>query len=175
MARATLKDVAQEAGVSSATVSYILNGKRSISEETKARVMEAIKKLDYVPDLNARGLTMRDSKLIGVVVPQTEPGVRHDNAARIHADLAQRPGEHRAEGVRAHLAQKRRPAAEPRDGREEIGGRTAGMRRHERIAVRSRPLRRKVNEQLAKRNDVILRPRHPLPSPRSHSKCSASR
>ena len=36
MARATLKDVAQEAGVSSATVSYILNGKRSISEETKA-------------------------------------------------------------------------------------------------------------------------------------------
>ena len=47
MARATLKDVAQEAGVSSATVSYILNGKRSISEETKARVMEAIKKLDY--------------------------------------------------------------------------------------------------------------------------------
>ena len=50
MARATLKDVAQEAGVSSATVSYILNGKRSISEETKARVMEAIKKLDYVPD-----------------------------------------------------------------------------------------------------------------------------
>ena len=71
MARATLKDVAQEAGVSSATVSYILNGKRSISEETKARVMEAIKKLDYVPDLNARGLTMRDSKLIGVVVPQT--------------------------------------------------------------------------------------------------------
>ena len=45
MARATLKDVAQEAGVSSATVSYILNGNRSISEETKARVMEAIKKL----------------------------------------------------------------------------------------------------------------------------------
>ena len=38
--------------------------------------MEAIKKLDYVPDLNARGLTMRDSKLIGVVVPQTEPGER---------------------------------------------------------------------------------------------------
>ena len=76
MARATLKDVAQEAGVSSATVSYILNGKRSISEETKARVMEAIKKLDYVPDLNARGLTMWDSKLIGVVVPQTEPGER---------------------------------------------------------------------------------------------------
>lgn len=74
MARVTLKDVAQKAGVSSATVSYVLNGKRTISEETKQRVFDAITQLDYVPDLNARGLSMRDSKLIGVVVPQTEPG-----------------------------------------------------------------------------------------------------
>lgn len=76
MARATLKDVAELAGVSAATVSYVLSGKRTISEETKARVLEAIEQLDYVPDLNARGLSMRDSKLIGVVVPQTEPGER---------------------------------------------------------------------------------------------------
>lgn len=74
--RATLKDVAQLAGVSSATVSYVLNGKRTISEDTRRRVMEAVHQLDYVPDLNARGLSMRDSKLIGVVVPQTEPGDR---------------------------------------------------------------------------------------------------
>lgn len=76
MARVTLKDVAELAGVSAATVSYVQNGKRRISEATKTRVMDAIKKLDYVPDLNARGLSMRDSKLIGVVVPQTEPGER---------------------------------------------------------------------------------------------------
>ena len=76
MARSTLKDVADLAGVSAATVSYVLSGKRTISEETKARVLEAIEQLDYVPDLNARGLSMRDSKLIGVVVPQTEPGER---------------------------------------------------------------------------------------------------
>ena len=76
MARATLKDVAQRAGVTTATVSYALSGKRPISEATKRRVMEAIEELDYVPDLNARGLSMRDSKLIGVVVPQTEPGER---------------------------------------------------------------------------------------------------
>ena len=76
MARATLKDVAQLAGVSAATVSYALSGKRTISEETKQRINEAIAQLDYVPDLNARGLSMRDSKLIGVVVPQTEPGER---------------------------------------------------------------------------------------------------
>ena len=76
MARVTLKDVAQRAGVTTATVSYALSGKRPISEATKRRVMEAIAELDYVPDLNARGLSMRDSKLIGVVVPQTEPGER---------------------------------------------------------------------------------------------------
>ena len=76
MARATLKDVAQRAGVTTATVSYALSGKRPISAATKRRVMEAIEELDYVPDLNARGLSMRDSKLIGVVVPQTEPGER---------------------------------------------------------------------------------------------------
>ena len=76
MARVTLKDVAQRAGVTTATVSYALSGKRPISEATKRRVMEAIEELDYVPDLNARGLSMRDSKLIGVVVPQTEPGER---------------------------------------------------------------------------------------------------
>lgn len=76
MARATLKDVAQLAGVSTATVSYALSGKRTISDETKQRINDAIAQLDYVPDLNARGLSMRDSKLIGVVVPQTEPGDR---------------------------------------------------------------------------------------------------
>ncbi len=76
MARATLKDVAQLAGVSTATVSYALNGKRRISDETRQRVLDAVAQLDYVPDLNARGLSMRDSKLIGVVVPQTEPGDR---------------------------------------------------------------------------------------------------
>jgi len=76
MNRPTLKDVAQMAGVTSATVSYVISGKRPISDETKKRVEDAIKALDYVPDLNARGLSMRDSKLIGVVVPQTEPGER---------------------------------------------------------------------------------------------------
>lgn len=76
MARATLKDVAQLAGVSTATVSYALSGKRTISEETKQRINDAIAQLDYVPNLDARSLSMRDSKLIGVVVPQTEPGDR---------------------------------------------------------------------------------------------------
>ena len=72
--RATIKDVAKEANVSSATISYVLNGKESISEETKARVYEAMRKLNYIPNLSARELANNTSKLIGVVIPQTEPG-----------------------------------------------------------------------------------------------------
>ena len=41
-----------------------------------ANPLDVIEQMGYVPDLNARSLTMRDSKLIGVVVPQTEPGDR---------------------------------------------------------------------------------------------------
>lgn len=76
MKNASIKDVAKEAGVSKATVSYVLNDTphQSISEETAARVREAVKKLDYVPNLNARSLSSRKTKLIGVVIPQTEPG-----------------------------------------------------------------------------------------------------
>jgi LacI family transcriptional regulator len=72
--RATIKDVAKEANVSSATISYVLNGKENISEETKTRVYAAMERLNYIPNLSARGLANNTSKLIGVVIPQTEPG-----------------------------------------------------------------------------------------------------
>lgn len=70
--RATLQDVAAKAGVTKATVSYILNGKKSFPDETRQRVMDAIEELGYIPNLSARTLTQRSSKLIGIVVPQTE-------------------------------------------------------------------------------------------------------
>lgn len=72
--RATIRDVAAAAGVSVATVSYVLNGKKKVSEQTKNVVLDVIKKMEYVPDLNAKSLSVKDTKLIGVVVPQTEPG-----------------------------------------------------------------------------------------------------
>ncbi len=80
--RVTAKDVAREAGVTAATVSYVLNGKStvSISEETQERVWKAVKKLGYVPNQAAktlsssRGEGRSKSNLIGVVIPQTEDG-----------------------------------------------------------------------------------------------------
>lgn len=74
MTKSTIKDVANRVGVSIATVSYVLNGKKSISEATKQKVYEAMEELNYVPNINAQGLNSNSSRLIGVVVPQTENG-----------------------------------------------------------------------------------------------------
>ena len=76
MKRVGINDVAKEAGVSASTVSYVLNSTptETISDETKKRVLEAVKRLGYVPNLNARSLSSRRSSLIGVLIPQTEPG-----------------------------------------------------------------------------------------------------
>ena len=48
--RVRREDVAAEAGVSSATVSYVLNGTKRLSQEVERRVMEAARKLNYMPD-----------------------------------------------------------------------------------------------------------------------------
>lgn len=76
MKRVSIKDVAREAGVSATTVSYVLNRHpgETISAETTQRVLEAAQRLNYVPNLNARSLSSRHSNLIGVLIPQTEPG-----------------------------------------------------------------------------------------------------
>ncbi|MEG0493013.1 MAG: LacI family DNA-binding transcriptional regulator [Clostridia bacterium] len=76
MKRISIKDVAKKAGVSTTTVSYVLNRKadETISPETTMRVWEAAKSLNYVPNLNARSLSSRKTNLLGVLIPQTEPG-----------------------------------------------------------------------------------------------------
>lgn len=76
----SIRDVAQEAGVSPATVSYILNDTPNLSftQETRDRVMAAAEKLSYVANQAAKtlgaGRTQKSvrSKLIGIVIPQTE-------------------------------------------------------------------------------------------------------
>lgn len=61
---ATIIDVAREAGVSFKTVSRVLNGETNVREQTKARVMHAVKTLDYRTNHNARNLRARQSRLI---------------------------------------------------------------------------------------------------------------
>jgi DNA-binding LacI/PurR family transcriptional regulator len=65
----TIRDVARQAGVSTATVSYVLNdGPRQVNEETKARVLAAMKELDYQPNAAARNLANRRTNTIGLIL-----------------------------------------------------------------------------------------------------------
>lgn len=65
----TSKDVAQEAGVSQSTVSYVMSGKRPISEETRRRVLAAIDRLTYEPHAGARALAGHRSNVVGLMMP----------------------------------------------------------------------------------------------------------
>ncbi|MGW6443011.1 LacI family DNA-binding transcriptional regulator [Lentzea sp. NPDC055074] len=65
----TIADVARHAGVSSSTVSYVLSGKRAISEETRRRVRSSVQALGYHPNAGARALAARRSHIIALMVP----------------------------------------------------------------------------------------------------------
>ncbi len=65
----TLAEVAQHAGVSASTVSYVLSGKRSISVPTRERVERSIKELGYHPNAGARALASSRSNIIALMVP----------------------------------------------------------------------------------------------------------
>lgn len=66
---ATIKDVAAMAGVSISTVSRALSGKTYVEEETKARVLGAVEKLHYKPNLIAKGLKEKKTNMIAVMIP----------------------------------------------------------------------------------------------------------
>lgn len=66
--RPTIGEVARLAGVSIGTVSRALNGKRWVSDETRAAVEEAVRKTGYRPNAQARGLKLRRSGLVAVLL-----------------------------------------------------------------------------------------------------------
>ncbi len=68
----SIKDVANYANVSVATVSRVINNKGYIHEDTRKKVSKAIDDLDYQPNEIARSLNSKTSKLIGLFVPSVE-------------------------------------------------------------------------------------------------------
>ncbi|NEG55582.1 LacI family DNA-binding transcriptional regulator [Bifidobacterium platyrrhinorum] len=66
---AGIKDVARAAGVSVSTVSYVLSGKRAISEKTSSKVMEAVRELRYTPDASAQKMRGRRNQILAVSEP----------------------------------------------------------------------------------------------------------
>jgi DNA-binding LacI/PurR family transcriptional regulator len=72
----TSADVARESGVSRATVSYVLNRKpgQTIPEETRRRVLEAARRLDYVPSASARALRKGQTGIVLLAMPNLPQG-----------------------------------------------------------------------------------------------------
>jgi LacI family transcriptional regulator len=67
--RPTMRDVAEAAGVSTATVSNVLQGRRFVGPEKQQRVLDAIATLSYSPNRVAASLRSKRSHIIGVVLP----------------------------------------------------------------------------------------------------------
>lgn len=69
MKKVTIKEVAERANVSIATVSRVLNNNYPVSKELKTKVLKAIEELDFQPNGLARCLKKNTTHMIGVVVP----------------------------------------------------------------------------------------------------------
>ncbi|MDZ5034705.1 LacI family DNA-binding transcriptional regulator, partial [Clostridium perfringens] len=65
----TIDDIAKKAGVSSATISRVLNNSSYVKDETKEKVLKVIEEMNYVPSAIARSLSRRETSTIGIIVP----------------------------------------------------------------------------------------------------------
>jgi LacI family transcriptional regulator len=68
---ATIREVAEQAGVSYATVSHVINNTRLVSQETRERVLTAMAALDYRPNALARSLRQGKTNTLGLVLPDS--------------------------------------------------------------------------------------------------------
>lgn len=66
----TIKEIAIDAGVSASTVSRVISDSSKISESTKEKVRESIKRLNYKPNIMARGLVKKKTGVLGVIMPE---------------------------------------------------------------------------------------------------------
>ncbi|NRT87709.1 LacI family DNA-binding transcriptional regulator [Clostridium beijerinckii] len=62
----TIKDIAKALGISHSTVSRVLTGSKSVNEKTKEAVLNAVKELNYIPNMSARSLKIDKAYNIGM-------------------------------------------------------------------------------------------------------------
>ena len=87
---ATLRDVAHEAGVSIATVSYVLNGKGRVGDVTRRRVLDVAERLEFRVDARGRALRVGHAQSVGLLVPPVLPdrGPRSFTAISFYSEFA---------------------------------------------------------------------------------------
>ena len=90
----TMKDIAEACGVSTATVSYVLNDvpNQSISAETKKRILQIANMVGYVSSASARALATGRTQLLGVYVPHCGNGTGKQRLLQALAEEAEKAG-----------------------------------------------------------------------------------
>lgn len=86
-----INDVAEYAGVSASTVSRVLSGKSYVKEETKKKVMAAVRALEYTPNAMAKSLKMGRSDTIAIMIPSIQ-NLMFPDIVRGIEDTARRTG-----------------------------------------------------------------------------------
>lgn len=87
MAKITIKNVAEEAGVSVTSVSRVLNNKGYISEDLKSKVMKAIEDLNYTPNEIARSFYKKETRSIALIIPTIQNPFFSELAFHIEREL----------------------------------------------------------------------------------------
>ncbi|MFP4643898.1 MAG: LacI family DNA-binding transcriptional regulator [Spirochaetales bacterium] len=105
--RVSAADVAREAGVSRTTVSFVLNNTpgKSISEDTRQRVLEACQRLDYEPDENARRVAMVRNQTVGLYIRHSQYVYTDAFIVRTVEGMAQAVNRHRVQLVIQPISQ----------------------------------------------------------------------
>ena len=85
-----IRDVAKETGLSIATISRVMNGAKNVSPETQERVLDACRRLDYLPNPAARALSTNKSRTIAAIIPTIEHSVFAKYIAAIEQTLSER-------------------------------------------------------------------------------------
>ncbi|WP_445399318.1 LacI family DNA-binding transcriptional regulator [Zobellella sp. An-6] len=88
----TLKDLAEHLGLSQATVSRALNGYPEVNEKTRHRVVEASRKLNYLPNLGARKLATGKSGMVGIVLRSCDELVNAPEYVQMIAEISHHLG-----------------------------------------------------------------------------------
>jgi len=85
--KVTIKDISRIAGVSTAAVSIVLNGKPGVSEDTRYKILRIARELNYTPNLLARSLVSRQSKSIALMITSPRNAIFPEIAAAIEEVL----------------------------------------------------------------------------------------